>query len=138
MPVRREESMGNRKNRRGDSPPQVAGNGLIDRRALLGRGALIAGAIGTGVTTSLTGAAAEPLPVDPWSMEIGTAIPPYGQPATYEKYVVRTLTNPKNEPRTSQARTPHNSSTARSRRTVCISWYRAQDFPTLIRTSIVW
>ena len=108
MPVRKEESMNNRRNRRGDSPPQVAGNGLIDRRALLGRGALIAGAMGTGVTTSLTGAAAEPLPVDPWSMEIGTAIPAYGQPAKYEKNVVRTLTNPKNEPRTSQARTPHH------------------------------
>ena len=109
MPVRKEESMRNRKNCHGDSPPPVAGNGLIDRRALLRRGALIAGAMGTGVTTSLTGAAAEPLPVDPWSMEIGTAIPPYGQPAKYEKNVVRTLTNPKNEPRTSQARTPHQS-----------------------------
>ena len=95
--------------RRGDSAPQVAGNGLIDRRALLGRGALIAGAIGTGLTTSPTGAAAEPLPVDPWSMATGTAIPPYGQPAKYEMTkVVRTLTNPKNEPRTSQARTPHH------------------------------
>src|SRR5579859_5019175 len=91
-PVRKEKSM----NRRGDSSPQVAGNGLIHRRALLGRGALIAGAMGAGVTTSLTSAAAEPLPVDPWSMEIGTAIPAYGQPAKYEKNVVRTLTNPKN------------------------------------------
>ena len=101
--------MRNRRNGRGNSAPQVAGNGLIDRRALLGRGALIAGAMGAGVTTSLTGADAEPLPVDPWSMEIGTAIPPYGQPAKYEMMkVLRTLTNPKNEPRTSQARTPHH------------------------------
>ena len=101
--------MRNRRNGRGNSAPQVAGNGLIDRRALLGRGALIAGAMGAGVTTSLTGADAEPLPVDPWSMEIGTAIPPYGQPAKYEMVkVLRTLTNPKNEPRTSQARTPHH------------------------------
>ena len=36
------------------------------------------------------------------------AIPPYDRPAKYEKNVVRTLTNPKNEPRTSQARTPHH------------------------------
>ena len=107
MPVRKEGFMSKRRNRRGDSLPQIAGNGLIDRRTLLGRGALIAGAMGTGVTTSLTGAAAEPLPVDPWSREVGTAIPPYGQPARYEKYVARTLTNPKNGPRTSQARTPH-------------------------------
>ena len=40
--------------------------------------------------------------------EIGSAIPPYDQPAKYEKNVVRSLTNPKNEPRTSQARTPHH------------------------------
>ena len=44
--------------RRGDSTQLVAGNGLIDRRALLGRGILIAGATTTGVTTSFTGAAA--------------------------------------------------------------------------------
>ena len=97
-----------RKRRNGVSPPEVAANGLIDRRALLGRGVLIAGAIGTGVSTSRTGAAAEPLPVDTWSLEIGSAIPPYDRPAKYEKNVVRTLTNPKNEPRTSQARTPHH------------------------------
>ena len=42
--------MSSRKNRRGNSPPEVAGNGLIDRRALLGRGMLIAGAMGTGVS----------------------------------------------------------------------------------------
>jgi sulfane dehydrogenase subunit SoxC len=89
-------------------PPEVAANGLIDRRALLGRAVLIAGAMGTGVSASPIGAAAEPLPVDTWSLEIGSAIPPYDQPAKYEKNVVRTLTNPKNEPRTSQARTPHH------------------------------
>jgi len=97
-----------RKRRHGGSLPEVAANGLIDRRALLGRGVLIAGAMGTGVSTSFTGAAAEPLPVDTWSLEIGTAIPPYDRPAKYEKNVVRTLTNPNNEPRTSQARTPHH------------------------------
>jgi sulfane dehydrogenase subunit SoxC len=41
-------------------------------------------------------------------MEPGAPIPPYGVPAKYESKVVRTLTNPKNEPRTSQARTPHH------------------------------
>ena len=86
----------------------VAGNGLLNRRALLGRGIVFASAAVTGVTTSLTRAGAEPLAVDPWSLEIGTAIPPYERPAKYEKDVVRTLTNPKNEPRNSQARTPHH------------------------------
>src|SRR5258707_3406428 len=88
--------------------PDVAGNGLVDRRALLGRGMLFAGAAATGVGSSLTGAAAEALPVDPWSMEPGAPIPPYGVPAKYESKVVRTLTNPNHEPRTSNARTPHH------------------------------
>ncbi len=87
--------------------PDAAGNGLMDRRALLGRGLLLAGAAGTGFGASLTSAGAEPLPTDPWSLAPGTAIPPYGQPMKYESKVVRTLTNPKNEPRTSQGRTPH-------------------------------
>ena len=101
--------MASRKNQRDDSAPEVAANGLIDRRALLGRGVLIAGAMGAGVQhLADQGRAAEPLPVDAWSLEIGTAIPPYDRPAKYEKNVVRTLTNPKNEPRTSQARTPHH------------------------------
>src|SRR5262245_26136013 len=86
----------------------VAGNGLIDRRALLGRGVMLAGAAATGVGGSLTGAAAEPLPVDPWSMGPGEKIPAYGVPAKYESKVVRTLTNPNHEPRTSNARIPHH------------------------------
>src|SRR5437588_12556367 len=87
--------------------PDVAGNGLVDRRALLGRGILFAGAAATGVGGSLTGAAAEPLPVDPWSLAPGATIPPYGVPPKYEIKVVRTPTNPNNEPRPSQARTAH-------------------------------
>jgi sulfane dehydrogenase subunit SoxC len=86
----------------------VAANGLLHRRALLGRGLAVAGAAATGVGTSLTSAAAEPLPVDPWSLAPGEKIPPYGVPAKYENKVVRTLTNPNHEPRTSQARTPHH------------------------------
>jgi len=88
--------------------PDVAGNGLIDRRALLGRGIMIAGASATGVGASLTGAAAEPLPVDPWSKTPGEKIPAYGVPSKYENKVVRTLTNPDHQPRTSQGRTPHH------------------------------
>ena len=61
-------------------------------------------ATATGPGASLTGAAAEPLPVDPWSLAPGTPIPPYGVPAKYENKVVRKLSNPNFEPRTSQAR----------------------------------
>jgi sulfane dehydrogenase subunit SoxC len=86
----------------------VAGNGLINRRALIGRGIAFAGATTAGASTAFTGAGAEPLPVDPWSLAIGSPIPAYETPAKYEQHVVRTLTNPKHEPRTSQARTPHH------------------------------
>jgi sulfane dehydrogenase subunit SoxC len=84
--------------------PDIAGNGLIDRRALLGRGVVVAGAAAVGTTR----AAAEPLPVDPWSLGPGEKIPAYGVPAKYENKVIRTLTNPKNEARNSNARTPHH------------------------------
>src|SRR5262250_780618 len=86
----------------------IAGNGLLDRRALLGRGIVIAGAVTTGASTALTSAAAEPLTNGPWSLGPGVPIPPYGQPSKYEQKVVRTLTNPKLEPRGSAARTPHH------------------------------
>jgi sulfane dehydrogenase subunit SoxC len=88
--------------------PEVAGNGLLHRRALLGRGIMVAGAMGAGVTGSLTGAAAEPLTEAPWSIEPGDATPPYGHPSPFEKAVVRTVDNPKNEPGGSRARTPHH------------------------------
>src|SRR3954454_6955412 len=91
-----------------DSLEVVAGNGLINRRALLGRGIALAGATTAGAGATFTSAGAEPLPVDPWSLTIGATIPAYETPAKYEKHVVRTLTNPKNEPRNSQARTPHH------------------------------
>jgi sulfane dehydrogenase subunit SoxC len=90
------------------SPPLefVAGNGLIDRRALLGSGVALAGALGTGAG-AVTGAAAEALTDGPWSLEVGAAIPPYQTPSRFESKVVRTLDNPNNEPRNSRARTPH-------------------------------
>jgi sulfane dehydrogenase subunit SoxC len=90
------------------SIPAVAGNGLLDRRALLGRGVMLAGAVGAGTAGSLTGAAAEALVDGPWSNEVGDAIPPYQTASKFEKNVVRTVDNPKNEPRNSRARTPHH------------------------------
>ncbi len=59
-----------------DSLTPVAGNGLLDRRALLGRGIMLAGAAAAGVGTSVTGAAAEPLKDDPWSLVMGEPTPP--------------------------------------------------------------
>src|SRR5580704_10767150 len=91
-----------------NSIPEVAGNGLLHRRALLGRGIMVAGAMGAGAAGSLTGAAAEPLTEAPWSVEPGDATPPYGRPSPFEKAVVRTVDNPKNEPGGSRARTPHH------------------------------
>jgi sulfane dehydrogenase subunit SoxC len=91
-----------------DQLEAVAGNGLINRRALLGRGIAFAGATTAGASATFTSAGAEPLPVDPWSLAIGSPIPAYEIPAKYEKHVVRALSNPNHEPRTSQARTPHH------------------------------
>jgi len=92
----------------GSSIQQVAGNGLLDRRALLGRGVLLAGAMGAGAAGSLTGAAAEPLAEAPWSTHPGDVTQPYQRPSQFENGVVRTVDNPNNEPTGSRARTPHH------------------------------
>jgi sulfane dehydrogenase subunit SoxC len=84
----------------------VAGNGLLHRRAFLTSGAALAAAI-TGYTLSET-AAAQQLTDAPWSTRPGIPIPEYATPSSFEKHVVRTLTNPKGEPRTQHARTPHH------------------------------
>jgi sulfane dehydrogenase subunit SoxC len=89
------------------SVEQVAGNGLLHRRALLGRGIMVAGAMGAGSAGLVTGATAEPLAEAPWSLEPGEVTPPYGRPSRFESAVVRTVDNPKNEPSGSRARTPH-------------------------------
>jgi sulfane dehydrogenase subunit SoxC len=96
------------KTRSDHSIEPVADNGLLDRRALLGRGAALAGAVSVGAVGASTGAAAEPLAVDPWSLAPGVTIPPYGVPSRFEDKTVRTLSNPKLEPRGSAARTPHH------------------------------
>ncbi len=91
---------------RGKALEAVAGNGLIDRRALLGRGMVLAGAMSAGVGPAAAGA--EPLADDPWSLEVGEPMQPYQVPSKFEAKVVRTLSNPNNEPRNSHARTPHH------------------------------
>src|SRR6476659_3706427 len=84
----------------------AAGNGLLHRRAFLTSGATLAAAM-TGYTLSDT-AAAQQLTDAPWSTKAGIAIPAYATPSSFEKHVVRTLTNPRGEPRTQHARTPHH------------------------------
>src|ERR1700757_4065166 len=91
----------------------VAGNGLLNRRALLGRGAIFAGAMSAAPLGALTGAAAEPvkgapLADAPWSLEPGATIQPYERPSRFEKDVVRTLGNPNGQPGAQGARTPHH------------------------------
>jgi sulfane dehydrogenase subunit SoxC len=91
----------------------VAGNGLLNRRALLGRGVVFAGAMSAAPLGSLSGAAAEPLadaPLTdpPWSLEPGATIEPYQRPSRFEKNVVRTLNNPNGQPGAQGARTPHH------------------------------
>jgi sulfane dehydrogenase subunit SoxC len=102
--------MSNNKRYSGSTPPfeQVAGNGLLDRRALLGRGIVLAGATVAGAGTSITTAAAEPLKDDPWSLAMGSVSLPRQEPSRFEKHVVRTLSNPNNEFRNSHGRTPHH------------------------------
>ncbi len=88
------------------APAVVAGNGLLDRRTFLRGGAAFAATLtGYGVARS---AAAEPLVDAPWSRETGAVTPALQTPSRFEKHVVRALSNPKNETRTSHGRTPHH------------------------------
>lgn len=84
----------------------VAGNGLINRRALLGRGIAITGTMCT--AGAVTSAAAEPLTDAPWSLEFGQNTPPIQTPSPFEMDVTRALSNPNGEFRNSHARTPHH------------------------------
>jgi sulfane dehydrogenase subunit SoxC len=84
----------------------AAGNGLLHRRAFLTGGAAFAAAV-TGYTLSDT-AAAQQLSDAPWSKVRGAAIQEYGTPSSFEKQVMRTLSNPRGEPRTQHGRTPHH------------------------------
>jgi sulfane dehydrogenase subunit SoxC len=63
---------------------------------------------GAGAAATVTGAAAEPLKDNPWSLEMGGQTPALQVPSRFEKDVTRTRTNPNNEFRNSHARTPHH------------------------------
>jgi sulfane dehydrogenase subunit SoxC len=97
---------GNRSKRRWEELEPVAGNGLLDRRLFLTGGAAFAAAM-TGYTLGPS-VAAQSLADDPWSVRAGTPVSAYGTPSRFEKGVARILSNPKGEPRTQHARTPHH------------------------------
>ena len=61
--------------------PAAAGNGLLDRRVLLGAGAALAAGLGSAALTA--DAAAETLPVEPWMKSLGSGFVGYGQPSKY-------------------------------------------------------
>jgi sulfane dehydrogenase subunit SoxC len=96
-----------KRGRRRAPPEDVAGNGLLNRRMLLGQGMAIAGAAGIGAGPN--SAAAEPVVEGDWSKGFGAVTPPVQSPSHFEKAVVRTLSNPNGEMRNSHARTPHQS-----------------------------
>src|SRR5437879_602380 len=80
---------------------EAAGNSLLHRRALLGKSIAAAGVLGTALGPNATGAGAEPLTEPSWSLQVGEDTPPYQGPSKFAKNIVRTLANPKFEPRSS-------------------------------------
>jgi sulfane dehydrogenase subunit SoxC len=80
----------------------VAGNGLLDRRVLLGSTAATIG----GFALSNVTMGAEGLPVQPWMKVPGLPFVGYGQPSRFEGSVARVSANPPNAPGTGAARTP--------------------------------
>ena len=99
--------MAGSRRRSGPQIEQVAGGGLLDRRALLGTGVAFAGAAAAASVTGAATAAAEPLANDAWSLSPGAPIPPYSNPSKFEAKVAH-LIAPGNGIGTGQARTPHH------------------------------
>jgi len=97
-------STGRRRARGSETFEPVAGNGLLDRRLLLRSGLTLAGA-----AAGMTAAGAEPLEDAPWSRMQGSTSAANEKPSRYEDGVKRILSNPKGEPRTQHARTPHQA-----------------------------
>ena len=95
-----------RRNSNSVSLQPVAGNGLLDRRLLLKSGMVFAGAMTTGIGSSIASAAAEPLAVEPWSKTIGVPPPPYATPSPRAQ--IARIVSDTSRPGTMQARTPHH------------------------------
>jgi sulfane dehydrogenase subunit SoxC len=88
----------------GDAPELAAGNGLLDRRALLAGGAFLAGAAGV-IAARPTFGAAE-LSVEQWMTEPGSPFTAYGQPSRFESKVVRTFASAPGTTGAGSSRTP--------------------------------
>jgi sulfane dehydrogenase subunit SoxC len=84
-------------------PDPAAGNGLLDRRVLLGAAASI-GVIGELVARPVM--AAGELSVEPWMKEPGSPFVGYGQPSSFEAKVVRTFASAPGTNGTGSSRTP--------------------------------
>jgi len=84
-------------------PETAAGNGLLDRRALLAAGAFLGGA---GAISSRPVFGAAELKVEPWMTEPGAPFSGYGQPSRYEAKVVRTFASAPGTTGTGASRTP--------------------------------
>jgi len=85
-------------------PDQAAGNGLMDRRRLLGAAA--AGSVAALI--SRPAAAAGELAVEPWMREPGSPFARYGQPSRFEAKVVRVFASAPGTTGTGASRTPHH------------------------------
>ena len=92
-----------RKRSAGDAPELAAGNGLLDRRALLAAGASLGGA---GVIAARPAFGAAELSVEPWMTEPGSPFTGYGQPSRFEAKVVRTFASAPGTTGTGASRTP--------------------------------
>ena len=92
-----------RKRSAGDVPEFAAGNGLLDRRALLAAGATLGGA---GVIAARPAFGAAGLSLEPWMTESGSPFTGYGQPSRFEAKVVRTFASAPGTTGTGASRTP--------------------------------
>lgn len=86
-----------------DTPELAAGNGLLDRRALLAAGASVGGA---GAIAARRAFSAVGLSVEPWMTEPGSPFTGYGQPSRFEAKVVRTFASAPGTTGTGASRTP--------------------------------
>jgi sulfane dehydrogenase subunit SoxC len=92
-----------RTKRKAEPGEAAAGNGLIDRRLLIGGAA----ALGSAALTR-SACAAETLQVEPWMKLPGTPFVAYGQPSKYETKAVRTFASAPGTTGTGTSRTPHH------------------------------
>ena len=92
-----------RKRSAGDVPELAAGNGILDRRALLAAGASLAGA---GAIAARPALGAGELSMEPWMTEPGAPFVGYGQPSRFEAKVVRTFASAPGTTGTGASRSP--------------------------------